>query len=129
MEVAAGGIAIASIAIQLLASTNTIRTFIRNVKDVLQELLRVVSLLDRLSALFQDVADLLEQQTLLQDELFPISDAICRWLRSCEESLAPLQEIVSRYSKFQASTRLRRLTIDVRTAPKAGDLRGLETRL
>lgn len=66
MEVAASGIAVASLAIQLLASTNTIRPFIRDVKDAPQELVRVANSLNRLSALFQDVADLLEQQTLLQ---------------------------------------------------------------
>lgn len=66
MEVATSGIAVASLAIQLLASTNTIRSFIRDVKDAPQELVRVANSLDRLSALFQDVVDLLEQQTLLQ---------------------------------------------------------------
>jgi hypothetical protein len=129
MEVAASGIAVASIAIQLLTFTNTIRTFIRNVKDAPHELLRVVNLLERLSGLFQVVADLLEQQSSLQDGLFPIPDTICTCIRSCKENLAPLQEIVDRFSKFQTSSRLRRLPTDVKTALKAGDLRSLENRL
>ena len=129
MEVAASGIAVASIAIQLLNSTNTIRTFIRDVKNAPQELLRVASLLDRLGGILQIIVDLLDQQALLNDQLFPVPDSIHGCLRRCEESIVPLQEIVDRYSSSQTSNRLRRLQADVRAALKAGDVRSLEIRL
>jgi hypothetical protein len=38
MEVAASGIVVASLALQPLQSANTVRIFIRNVKDALQQL-------------------------------------------------------------------------------------------
>ena len=129
MEVAASGIAVASIAIQLLNSTYTIRTFIRDVKNAPQELLRVASLLDRLGGILQIIVDLLDQQALLNDQLFPVPDSIHGCLRRCEESIVPLQEIVDRYSSSQTSNRLRRLQADVRAALKAGDVRSLEIRL
>ena len=129
MEVAASGIAVASIAIQLLNSTNTIRTFIRDVKNASQELLRVASLLDRLGGILQIIVDLLDQQALLNDQLFPVPDSIHGCLRRCEESIVPLQEIVDKYSSSQTSNRLRRLQADVRAALKAGDVRSLEIRL
>ena len=129
MEVAASGIAVASIAIQLLNSTNTIRTFIRNVKNAPQELLRVASLLDRLGSILQIIVDLLDQQALLNDQLFPVPDSIHGCLRRCKDSILPLQEIVDRYPSYQTSNRLRRLQADVRAALKAGDVRSLEIRL
>ena len=129
MEVAASGIAVASIAIQLLNSTNTIRTFIRDVKNASQELLRVASLLDRLGGILQIIVDLLDQQALLNDQLFPVPDTIHGCLRRCKESIVPLQEIVDRYPSYQTSNRLRRLQADVRAALKAGDVRSLEIRL
>ena len=129
MEVAASGIAVASIAIQLLNSTNTIRTFIRDVKNASQELLRVASLLDRLGGILQIIVDLLDQQALLNDQLFPVPDSIHGCLRRCEESIVPLQKIVDRYSSSQTSNRLRRLQADVRAALKTGDVRSLEIQL
>jgi hypothetical protein len=129
MEVAASGIAVASIAIQLLDSTNTIRTFIRDVKSAPQELLRVSSLLDSLSGILQNVVDLLEQQALLNDQLIPVPESIHRCLQRCRESIVPLREIFERYSSSQASNRLHRLRADVRAALKAGVVRSLEIRL
>jgi hypothetical protein len=129
MEVAASGIAVASIAIQLLDSTNTIRAFIYRVKDASQELLRVANLLDRLDGILQVVVDLLDQQASLQDQLFPIPKSLTRCLPRCKESLVPLQETVVKYSKSQVSNRLRRLQADVRAALRADALRSLENRL
>jgi len=129
MEVAASGIAVASIAIQLLNSTNTIRTFIRDVKNASQELLRVASLLDRLGGILQIVVDLLNQQDLLKDQPIPVPESVYRCLQRCEESIVPLQDIVNRYLSSQASNRLRRLQADVKASLKAGDVRNLEIRL
>jgi hypothetical protein len=129
MEVAASGIAVASIAIQLLSSTNTIRTFIRDVKSAPQELLRVASLLDHLDVILQIVVDLLDQQALLKDQLVQVPKPVYECLQRCEESIVPLQDIFNRYSSSQASNRLRRLHADVRAALKAGVVRSLELRL
>lgn len=129
MEVAASGIAVASIAIQLLNSTNTLRTFIRGVKDAPQELLRVASHLDLLGGILQIIVDLLDQQALLKDQLITVPESVHKCLQRCEEGIVPLQKIVDRYSSSQASNRLRRLQADFKAALKAGDVRILETRL
>ena len=129
MEVAASGIAVASIAIQLLNSTNTLRTFIRGVKDAPQELLRVASALDLLGGTLQIVVDLLDQQALLNDQLVAVPESVHKSLQRCEESIMPLREIVNRYSSSQASNRLRKLHADFKAALKAGDVRILEIRL
>lgn len=129
MEVVASGFAVASLATQLLDSTNEIRKFIRSVKDAPQELLRIASLIDRLGGILQVVIDLLDQQASLQDRPLPVLESLSRCLQSCKESLVPLQGIVDKYSKSQASGRLRRLHVDVKAALRAGDVRSLENRL
>lgn len=129
MEVAASGIAVASIAIQLLNSTNTLSTFIRGVKDAPQELLRVASHLDLLGGILQIVVDLLDQQALLEDQLIAVPESLHKSLQRCEESIVPLRKIVDRYLSSQASNRLRRLQADFKAALKAGDVRILEIRL
>lgn len=90
MEVAASGIAVASIAIQLLESTNRIRSFLRTVENAPQDLQRIANLLDRLSTLLGEVQDLLDMQASIQDQVFPTSGAIETFLQTCKESLAPL---------------------------------------
>lgn len=129
MEVAASGIAVASIAIQLLESTNRIRNFLRSVENAPQDLQRVANFLDRLSTLLGEVQDLLDMQASIQDQLFPASGVIRTFLQSCKESLAPLQAKVDKYSKSPASNRLRRRQMDLRAALNAGDLRNLEMHL
>lgn len=129
MEVAASAIAVASIAIQLLNSTNTLSTFIRGVKDAPQELLRVASHLDLLGGILQIVVDLLDQQALLNDQLIAVPESVHKSLQRCEESIVPLQEIVDRYLSSQASNRLRKLHADFKAALKAGHVRMLEIRL
>ena len=129
MEVAASGIAVASIAIQLLNSTNTLSTFIRGVKDAPQELLRVASHLDLLGGILQIVVDLLDQQALLEDQLIAVPESLHKSLQRCEESIVTLRKIVDRYLSSQASNRLRRLQADFKAALKAGDVRILEIRL
>lgn len=129
MEVVASGFAVASLAIQLLDSTSMIKKFVRSVKDAPQERIRVVSLLDRLSGLFQSIANTLNQQASMPDHLVPAPGAIAKCLHSCEEGLEPLQKMADKHIKLQAANRLRRLRTAVRATLKADDLRNLEMRL
>lgn len=129
MEVAASGIAVATIAIQVLASTEKVKRFIRNIKDAPQELVRISNLLDNLRTLLEAVTELLKHQASLEEYLFPAPDILHRCVKGCEEGLAPLKEIVDKYAGSQATTRTRRLQAGIRTALKAGDLQGLEMRL
>lgn len=98
----ASGMAVASLAIQLVHSVRTIKTFIRDVKGASKELERLVELLDRLSALLDDVRNLMERQTSLQGQHFPApSMTIFNCLKSCEVSLESLHSIIEKYMKSQ----------------------------
>lgn len=54
----ASGMAVVSLSLQLIQSVDTIRTFIRNVKEAEKELERLASLLTRLAAILEDTRNL-----------------------------------------------------------------------
>jgi hypothetical protein len=128
---AASGMAVGSLALQLLQSTDTIKTFISQVKDASKELKRLVDLLVDLSELLDQVRTLVEHQTSLQDcplPCQPIFDA----LKACESSLAALEQVVAKYKRKHATKRpgpIDRLGHDIKFAFKANQIITLEDRL
>ncbi|EMD60870.1 hypothetical protein GGP41_009818 [Bipolaris sorokiniana] len=128
----ASGMAVASLSIQLIDSIETIKTFVRNVKDAQQELERLVDLLERLEALLEDVRALMERQTSLQSEHFPMpSMTIFKCLKSCEKTLEPLHAIVDKYTPApsKVGTRMDKLKTGLRFSLKAKDVKDFETRI
>jgi hypothetical protein len=135
MEVLSGvasSIAVASLAIQLLQSVGTIKSFIHEVKGASKELERLAALLDQLNALLADVRDVMERQTSLQGQHFPApSQMIFDALKSCEGSLGSLQIVIQKYKKTRhsnASTVLK-LKDDIKFSFKAKDIAGFETQI
>jgi hypothetical protein len=102
MEVVASGMAVASLSIQLIQSIDAIQTFITNFKDAPKELQRLTGLLERLNSILQDVHNITEQQTSLNNQHFPLpSTTIFHCLQGCEQSLLPLQAEVESYKQYQ----------------------------
>jgi predicted small secreted protein len=64
---AASVIAVASLALQLLQSVNTVKAFVHDIQSASKDLERLADSLGRLGALFQDVRDVMEKQTSLPD--------------------------------------------------------------
>jgi hypothetical protein len=129
---AASGIAVVSLAIQVLQSIGTIKTFIRDVKGASKELERLVDLLDRLCALLEDVRSTMERQMPLQGQHFPApSMTIFNCLKSCEVSLATLQSVIDKYQRAQAGTlsTVKRWNDDVRFGFKKNDIVEFELRI
>jgi DNA repair ATPase RecN len=133
MEVLSGvasGMAVVSLTVQLLQSTNTIKTFIRDVKSASKELERLSELLNCLNALLTNVRDVMERQTSLQHCPLP-PQTIFDCLRSCECSLGLLEDIAKKYEKKQggnAST-MRKLKDDIKFGFKTQDISGIEARI
>jgi heme exporter protein D len=67
---AASGIAVVSLAIQLLQSVRTMKTFIRDIEGVSKELEHLADLLDRLGALLDDVRNTMERQRRSKNKTF-----------------------------------------------------------
>jgi hypothetical protein len=135
MEVLSGvasGMAVASLSIQLVQSIGAIKTFTRNVKDAPKELERLLDLLERLQALLQDVRDVMERQSSLQEQHFPApSMTIFKCLQSCEKTLQPLCDLMETFesSKPQTSPAVARLKSGVKIGLKAKDIAGFEARI
>ncbi|EUC50361.1 hypothetical protein COCMIDRAFT_1080 [Bipolaris oryzae ATCC 44560] len=128
----ASGMAVVSLSIQLIDSIDTIKTFVRKVKDAQQELERLVDLLERLEALLKDVHNLMKRQTSLQAEHFPIpSMTIFKCLESCEKTLEPLHTIIDKYAPAtsKGGTRMEKLKTGLRFSLKAKDVKDFETRI
>ncbi|KAF2625572.1 hypothetical protein BU25DRAFT_115911 [Macroventuria anomochaeta] len=126
----ASGIAVASLAIQLLQSVNTIRSLLHNVQDPPQELIRIADLLKRLGALLQDVRSIVEKQTSLQGHHFPVPTmTISTCLKSCEEALKPLEPITKTLSLDHNASKFAKLRSDIRLGFKTNDIKNTEIRL
>ncbi|EAT84604.2 hypothetical protein SNOG_08328 [Parastagonospora nodorum SN15] len=105
LSVAASGMAVASLSLQLLHTIGTIKSFIRDVKGASKELGRLAALLDQLFALLDNVRDVMERQTSLQGQHFPVpASMIFEALKSCEKSLEPLFAIVEKHKKSQVGS-------------------------
>jgi hypothetical protein len=126
---AASVIAVASLALQLLQSVDTVKAFVRDIQSVSKELARLAELLTRLAALLQDVRDVMERQTSLH--YFPQpSNTIFACLKSCEESLGLLKDVVKRYDKGQSKTSaFRKFQDDFKLVFKMKDIAIFETRI
>jgi uncharacterized protein YoxC len=122
-------IAIISLAIQLIQSVDTVRTFVRDVKGASKELERLVELLDRLSALLQDVRRVIEQQTSLPQFPLPLNGIfVC--LKSCETSLGMLNDFVEKHRKNATSaSAVTRLKDDIKLGLKSKEINAFELRI
>jgi hypothetical protein len=128
----ASGMAVASLAIQLVQSVRTVKTFIRDVKGASKELERLVELLDRLGALLDDVRNLMERQISLQGQHFPApSMTIFNCLKSCEASLESLHSIIEKYMKSQSGnvSAMSKLKDDIKFGFKKKDIVDFEVRI
>lgn len=126
----ASGMAVASLAMQLLQSVDTVKSFIRNVKGASKELARLEELLTRLGCMLDDVRSIMERQTLLQ-QCPPPLQTIFDCLKSCESSLQLVQTMAGKYDRRQhGNTRaFQRLRDDVKFALKTKDITTFEERM
>jgi hypothetical protein len=130
MEGVASAFAVVSLALQLVQSVETVRTFIRDVKSASKELVRLAELLTRLAALLQDVRDVMERQTSLQHFPRP-SNTIFACLKSCEASLGLLEEVIKQHGRAEgnADSAVKRFRDDIRLGFKMKDIGTFETRI
>lgn len=135
MEVLSGvasSIAVASLSLQLMDSITRFKVFVRDIKGAPKKLEKLVSLLDRIHALLGDVHNVLERQISLQGEHMPApSLTIVHCLKSCRESLAPLQTVVEKYRTKQkhSDSVLTRVKNDIKFGLRTKEIEGFEMRI
>lgn len=98
MEVTGGGIAILSLSIQLIQSINTIKNFVKGVRKAPAELIRLVETLENLSALLQDVDEILKLQLSGPNQHLPSpSTPLFNSLRSCYDRIQSLKCLIDKF--------------------------------
>lgn len=126
----ASGMAVASLALQLLQSVNTVKAFIRNVKGASKELERLLELLTQLGSLLDDVRKIMGRQASLQ-QCPPPLQTIFNSLKTCESGLDELQSMARKHNNQQhrRNRTLHKLKDDVLFALKTKEITSFEERM
>ena len=129
MDGVSGAFAVVSLAIQLVDSVQEARTFLKDVRNAPNELVRLDETLDQLSSVLQYVRTLLEEQ-ILALRLPGTPTFILGALENCARKMGPLKSLVdeARVSTGQRRS-LQRAWGSTRFAAKKKDLRQLERQL
>lgn len=131
LSAAASGMAVVSLAIQLVGSVRKIRCFLRSVSEAPEELRRVHDLLEQLELILVQVETLIETQrrnALFEEAGVPTS--VLRAIKTCESKLALLEGLVEASKQASASsTRAVRTTGSFKMACKKKDIQGFENQL
>jgi hypothetical protein len=100
LSAAASGMAVVSLAIQLVGSVRDIRRFMRQVSDAPKELNRLIDLLEQLEVIIEGVGELIEKQRRSAgDSDIDVSPNVLRAMKTCESRLARIENVVEKASK------------------------------
>ena len=130
LSAAASGIAVVSLAIQLIDSVRDVRRFLKRVSDAPKELKRLLGLLEQLELILENIGDLIERQNAQYDDHdAPISRSVLKTLKTCEEKLLVLENIVDATRKASSSNRTTRSLGSFKLACKKHDIEEFEREL
>jgi hypothetical protein len=131
LSAAASGIAVVSLAIQLVGSVRDIRRFLRNVSEAPKELRRSIDLLDQLELILENIGALIERQQKHTSETdIDVSESILRAMRTCESKLKILEDVVDAAKKTaDATNKVTRTFGSFRLACKRRDIEEFESQL
>ncbi|CZR58008.1 uncharacterized protein PAC_07898 [Phialocephala subalpina] len=131
LSAAASGIAVVSLAIQLVDSVREIQRFLRSIADAPEELSRLLDLLEQLELILESVGKLVENQRAQYGVLdIDVSPSILKAIQSCDKTLKKLDGFIDKTrrtetTKSQAVRSLGRF----RLACKKGDIDEYEMQL
>ncbi|PMD52809.1 uncharacterized protein K444DRAFT_192059 [Hyaloscypha bicolor E] len=95
LSAAASGIAVVSLAIQLVDSVRQIQRFLHNVSEAPKELQRLINLLEQLELILENIGELIDRQRRQSaDEDVAVSETILRAMKTCENTIKGLAGIV-----------------------------------
>jgi len=131
LSAAASGMAVVSLAIQLVGSVRDIRRFLGNVSDAPKELGRLIDLLEQLELILENIGAQVENQRRQNgDRNTAASEMVLRAMKTCESKLKMLEDVVM-YAKKTASatSKTTRALGSFKFACKKKDLEGFESQL
>lgn len=129
MDGVSGVFAVVSLAIQLVDSVQEARSFLKDIQNAPNELVRLGETLDQLNSVLNYVRNLLEQQ-FITSRLPGTPTFILHGLQDCERKLEPLKRLVDD-AKVSSNQRRRahRAWASTKLASKKDDLQRLERQL
>jgi ABC-type transporter Mla subunit MlaD len=129
MDVMSSSFAVISLAIQLLETTQKIRSFLHDVRDAPKEIIRLTELLDQLHGTLDNVKSLLEQQYLvLRLPGSPVH--MIRALENCEKTMQQLESVVKKAKEsFGHQQCVKRTWASMRFASTRETIRELQDQL
>jgi len=131
LSAAASGIAVVSLAIQLVESVRQTQRFLRNVSEAPKELKRLLELLDLLEFTIEKIGMLMEKQRLDgKDSDNNTYDIVLRAMKMCESKLTMLESVVETAKKASSSDSKAKKTLgSLKLACKKRDIEGFENQL
>jgi hypothetical protein len=129
LSAAASGMAVVSLAIQLVGSVRDIRRFMRQVSDAPKELNRLIDLLEQLELIIEGVGELIEKQRRsAPGGDIDVSPNVLRAMKTCESKLERIENVVERARKG-AKTKAMKSLGAFRIASQKKDIEELEGQL
>ncbi|KAF4624157.1 hypothetical protein G7Y89_g14014 [Cudoniella acicularis] len=131
LSAAASGIAVISLAIQLVDSIREIKRFLRSVSEAPKELTRLLDLLDHLELILENTGQLIQMQQKLGGELnVHLCVSVEKAMKTCETKLLKLDGVVKITKKASgADTRAARSFAAFRQGCKKRDIEEFEEQL
>lgn len=112
LSAAGSGMAVISMAVQLVSSINDIRKFLGRVSDAPKELNRLIDVLEQLELILQHIGTMIEKQRghSLRGEI-DVSPSVLRAIKACENRVQILEEVVetAKRTSFSANKSTRTL--------------------
>lgn len=105
LSAAASGIAVVSLAVQLIGSVRDIRRFLRRVSEAPKELKQLIDLLEQLELVLQNIGMVIENQRKHNDNGdIDVSLSVLRAIEACESKVTILEGVIEA-TKKASSTR------------------------
>ncbi|KAH8768731.1 hypothetical protein F5882DRAFT_509214 [Hyaloscypha sp. PMI_1271] len=131
LSAAASGIAVVSLAIQLVDSVRQIQRFLRNISEAPKELRRLINLLEQLELILESIGELIDrQQRQSANEDVAVSDTVLRAMKTCENTVKGLAGIVDVARKSaEAKNKATKTLGSLRLSCKKKDIEEFERQL
>jgi hypothetical protein len=131
LGVAASGIAVVSLAVQLVGSIRDIRRFLGQVSGAPRELKRLINLLEQLELILQNIGMVVENQRKHNGTGdVDVSSSVLRAIEACESRVATVQEVVDSAKRSSiSSNRTTRALGSFKLACKKREIEDFESQL
>ncbi|KAH8743361.1 hypothetical protein F5882DRAFT_446616 [Hyaloscypha sp. PMI_1271] len=126
----ASGIAVVSLAIQLVDYVRQIQRFLRSVSEAPKELKRLIDLLEQLELILESIGALIDRQQRQSGSSATVSETVLRAMKACENTLERLESIVNAAKKASdAKNKAARSLGSFRLSCKKKDIEDFERQL